>query len=461
MTPSRGIKRNIDLATPGQHTVQYRTAGRGQWIELETFDVHLADPDITNVALVPSAGANSAQRQLWEFIDDVTDDLRFRNFAQAFEDERYVPLRGPLGAQGPQSLRTATGGPDNPAYGTPTYRHLHRISTEFVNDRAIGGNRPEAGLSYVARQSRNERTAPYPDPVENSEYPLAGVPFVELIYVYWIEEAMVFQSLNHIIARFQNRRVGRDPGPLARFAVSPLLPLRGLLWGLSEAERERLSVRRRDNEYGYEYGLHLVGRAVPPPEMAVERRTQFLPAFHSLLNAAHHYYKERDDLTIQADAFPLLNSLRELHLVLARGANNQFADLPLTARIETIDVQWTLAQPEMRHFLGGPTMVPYEEPWMDRVDTMKQLFGWSDASVSHFFDLAFHGERLVLSVRHGDWNAAGMTGADAENWAMHWRNSVQRYIHAYRAVTGVDLAERVDTTMPSTLLSRRLAKQFA
>jgi hypothetical protein len=124
-----------------------------------------------------------------------------------------------------------------------------------------------------------------------------------------------------------------------------------------------------------------------------------------------------------------------------------------------LTMQWLLAQPEMREFLGGPTMVPYEEPWMDRVDTMKSLNGWSDASITHFFELAVHGEQIVLSVRHGRWNEAGRTREDAANWALTWRNEIQRYIHAYRTVTGVDLATGIDATMPSELLARRLVEQ--
>lgn len=454
LSSTRGINRTVELRRTGKHWVQYRLHGGNddRWDTLEEFDVRRADPNVRNVALVPSAGSDSTQQRLWDFIKDVAHGLRFENYIQRAENEGAAFCATGLGKQ---------------EYGKPSYQRLHGFSTHFVNAAALGLRpgenlfRDEVDLSYVSGQGDNESARPFPKDLIDCGYPLKNVPFVELIFVYWMEEAMLFQSLNHIIARFQNRRIGTSPGPLARLAVSPLMPLRGILWSLSEAERERLSVRRRAVEYAYEYGLQLLGRAIPRAEVMVERRTQFLPAFHSLLNAAHHYYKERDDLTVKADAFPLLNGLRELHLVLARGANNQFADLPLTARIETLDVQWMLAQPEMHQFLGGPTMVPYEEPWMDRVDTMKTMFGWADASVTHFYDLAFHGEQLVLSARHGRWNEAGRTGDDAENWALAFRDSVQRYIHAYRAVTGRDLGKQMDTTMPSALLSRQLARQFA
>ena len=83
-------------------------------------------------------------------------------------------------------------------------------------------------------------------------------------------------------------------------------------------------------------------------------------------------------------------------------------------------------------------MVPYREPWMDRVDTMKQIQGWGDASVTHFRDLAVFGEQLLLSIRYGNWSVISDSAA-AANWAREWRTEVQTYMHSYRAVTGVDL----------------------
>ena len=104
-------------------------------------------------------------------------------------------------------------------------------------------------------------------------------------------------------------------------------------------------------------------------------------------------------------------------------------------------------------------MVPFEEDWMGPVDTMKTLQHWHEASITHFFELATHGEQLLLSIRHGRWNESSRTREDAANWALTWRNEVQRYVHAYRAVTGVDLSTGIDATMPSQLLARRMHQQ--
>ena len=105
-----------------------------------------------------------------------------------------------------------------------------------------------------------------------------------------------------------------------------------------------------------------------------------------------------------ADGFPVLNALKEVHLILSQGAHNQFGDLPSTARIEMLMQQWLLARPEFREFLPTRIMVAYPEPWMDRVDAMKKLQGWTDTSVLHFRNLGMFGEQILLSIRYGDWN---------------------------------------------------------
>lgn len=471
LAAGESFERMVLIQDPGEYTVEFdkvREVEAGKkaapvtenWEILDTFRVQRREaPPIVRVALEPNATPGSSHAHLWNFIQNVSKNVKFERFVKFAEYEARSLTRFP-------------------GYGSLSYETLHGLATEFVTEAALGRSfgrlgtakdpawHAEEGLTAAIRGSyvsseRDDQPAPFPPGFPaRSQYPLRLVPFTELIYVYWLEEGMLFQSLNRILARFQNRRVATGGDPLYRLAVSPLLPLRGLLWGLAEAEKDRLSLRRRAAEYEYQYGLQLIGRAIPPAELLVERRTQFLGAFHSLLHDCHYFYKEHNDKTVDADAFPLLSSLRELHLVLANGANNQFADMSVTARIETMEVQWLLAQPEMREFLGGRTMVPYDEDWMDRVDTMKTVQGWSDASITHFYDLAVHGEQLLLSVRHGRWNESDMEGDDAENWALKWKPSVQRYTHAYRAVTGVDLSERVDTTMPSTLLQRRLARKL-
>jgi hypothetical protein len=126
--------------------------------------------------------------------------------------------------------------------------------------------------------------------------------------------------------------------------------------------------------------------------------------------------------------------------------------------------QWILARPEMREFLHGRVMVPYAEPWMDRVDHLRQALGWGGPSITHFRDLAIYGERLLLSVRWDAWNLV-RDPADGANWARDWRSEIQMYAHAYRAVTGVDLGLPATTVeasaeryvQPAVFLERALA----
>ena len=295
---------------------------------------------------------------------------------------------------------------------------------------------------------------------------LSGPCLIELIWSYWHEEGMQVQAMNAISRRFQNRRTapgGRDP--LAHLDIGPLSGLSNLLWGYIQDEQHRLNVVRRAYEYDHEYGLCLYGKAVQNFN-PVDSRSKFIEAFHNLLYRTALFFKEDDDTTIIADGFELLNALREVHLLLAHGAHNQFGDLPSNARQEMLIEQWLLARPEMVRFLAGKVMVPYAEPWMDRVDTVKSLFNWTDTTITHFHDLAVHGEQIILSVRYGNWNLID-NAAQAVNWARFWRPQIQRYIHAYRAVTGVDLAvELVDTgraderyVQPSVHLRNRLAQQ--
>ncbi len=299
---------------------------------------------------------------------------------------------------------------------------------------------------------------------ENLDEKVLQPCFIELIWSYWHEEAAVVQAINAISLRFQNKRTPGDTDPLAALETHPLRPLANLLWGYVQDEDHRLTVARRAYEYEHQYGLSLVGKAVPKHAPA-DRRSQFLVAFHTLLHQAAIFYDRSANLTVRADAFPLLNALHEVHLVLAEGAHNQFRELPWTARVEMLIQQWLLSRREVREFIGGRQAVPYAEEWMRTVDALRRVMGWGDTSISHFHDLAITGEKIVLSVRFGDWSSTGVTEFDATGWVVFWRPEIQRYIHAYQAVTGVDLSaatqvtnRQIDATLPSVLLQQRMAR---
>jgi len=291
-------------------------------------------------------------------------------------------------------------------------------------------------------------------------YPL----MLELLWSYWHEEGMLVQAINAISLRFQNKRLPGESNPLANLELSPLRPLSNLLWGYIQDEPFRLTVSRRAYEYSHQYGLSLVGRAVPGMRPA-DHRSKFLEAFHSLLHQVAVFYKEDSDTTVIANGFPLLNSLKEVHMLLAEGAHNQFGDLPWTARVEMLIQQWLLSRRELRDFLGGRPMVPYKEPWMGQVDTLRRMFGWGDTPVTHFRDLGTFGEQILLSIRYADWINVDDEDA-AKNWARYWKPEIQGYVHAYRAVTGIDLTtadmnKQINSTPPSVLLQRRIGQRGA
>jgi hypothetical protein len=324
--------------------------------------------------------------------------------------------------------------------------YLGRIVTELAG---LNGTRGIEVLPYCDGILKHRVTCP---------------SLLELIWSYWHEQGMLVQAMNALSLRFQNKRGGMND-PLANLEIDPLRPLNNLLWGFVQDEYNRLTVQRRSYEYDHQYGLTLYGKAVAKVESA-DSRSKFLEAFHNLLYRTAVFYREDADTTVVSDGFPLLNTLKEVHLQLSEGAHNQFGDLPWTARTEMLTMQWLLARPEMREFLRGRAMVPYREPWMGAIDAMKRLQGWTDTSVSQFRDLGVFGEQILLSVRYGDWIDVN-DQEQARNWARYWKPEIQSYLHAYFAVTGVDLsAEMTDSRraadrylQPSIHLRNRLAEQ--
>lgn len=287
---------------------------------------------------------------------------------------------------------------------------------------------------------------------------------IELIWSYWHEQGMHAQTMYAIRDRFQNRRSGPAPDPLAAMEIGVLRPLNNILWGYIQDEQHRLTITRRCYEYDHLYGVSLQGKAVPVIQ-AVDSRSKFLEAFHNLLYLCTVFFKEDDDTNRKADAFPVLNAIKEVHFLLSEGAHNQFGDLPTTARIEMLMEQWLLARTEMREFLPSRESIAYPEDWMGPVDSMKTIQGWTNTSSLYFHDLGVFGEQILLSLRYNQWSQINDRNS-AANWARLWRSEIQGYMHAYRTVTGVDLTgepteQRLQERKldPAVLLSRRLEEQ--
>jgi hypothetical protein len=255
--------------------------------------------------------------------------------------------------------------------------------------------------------------------------------FLELIHEYWAEEGGLFATMNAILRRFENRRVrGRDP--LIGMDIDPLRPLNSLLWGMVQDRQHRLTPRRLAYEFDHHYGLRS-SRYAGPPVRGADSRSRFMQAFHELMSLCAVFYTQDDNTTVIADGFPILNALKETHLLLTAGAHNQYNSLPWTARHEALMYQWILASGEMREFLPMRTMVAYPEPWIASVDAMNKLQGWSNTSVVHYRDLSVFGEQLLLGIRFGAWSVVNDPN-QAANWARYVRPEMQAFDYARQAV---------------------------
>jgi hypothetical protein len=490
----------------------------------------LVNVKLTRASGVPSPGDLGDEKIFWTAIRNRTEAIGFDNYAKVIDAVlcgRNNPSGKTCKNPSEDALFTDIGSPsiqerrdnlldDFPSINGVDAYNLLKLTTQafLLVETGIIIRRPHVGADKFIRDERNrygdnsivyhnpndpndpdslsfqlrrflgsDHKAPYlsriVDALVSNGSSQEGSPFcegllqnrfscpsmIELIWSFWKEQGMLVQTMNAIALRFQNKRGPSDRDPLANLEIDPLRPLGTLIWGFIQDEYNRLTVARRAYEYDHQYGLRIYGKAIPNLRPA-DSRSKFLEAFHNLLYRASLFFREDADTTVIADGFPLLNALREVHLMLAEGAGNQYSDLQWTARGEMLMMEWLLARPEMREFLRGRAMVPYNERWMGQVDTMKRLQGWTDTSITHFRNLAIYGEQILLSVRYGDW--IGVNDQEqAKTWARYWRPEIQGYIHAYLATTGVDLSDDVVDTrraavryvQPSMLLRDRLAAQ--
>jgi hypothetical protein len=440
----------------------------------EFIDRVLCRREVDGIGAECEAGFTGVRHKLGRLQTELTDHGVGAYELLRTATEAFLLLRcciRPCDAQSRPAPGAWPGGPypDNPQLGD--YR---RIASEQWQGlycdyrgtlaRFLGNNR----LPYIDRVVQTafpeyQEPAPGQDPRFCDEVLLRSRVdnpcFMELIWNYWLEEGMLVQAINAVSRRFQNLRAPGQRDPLAHMEIDPLRPLNNILWGYVENERDRLSIRRRAYEYQHQYGLGLYGKAVADLRPA-DTRSKFIEAFHNLLNKCADYYRAKQDTTVDPDGYPILHAIQELNLILAQGAHNQFGDLAWNARVDALMQQWILARPELRDFLQSRAMVPYKEAWMPQVDTMKTLQGWSDVVVTHFRDLGVFGEQILLTIRWYNWYDV-TSEEEAKDWADLLRAQIQSYIHAYRAVTGVDLSnlDTVDYTIPSVHLRKRLALQ--
>jgi hypothetical protein len=462
------------------------------------------------IGLQPINPANTKDVSFWTAIRNGTDALSYVNYS-AFMDFLFCGGINPFSNQSSGEKYRETLGIANERLALPfnnvdAYRALKVATEAFVMATISVAGDPDPGLKSEFRNyeielqpfdgnvEKNFRVIPYLAIIRQQlqDIDIKFTPFekaleqyintdsrklaedcyglikhklqhpclLELIWNYWHEESMMVQGIGTIARRFQNIR-GEEPiDPLANLEIGPLRTLNNLLWGYIQDEQHRLTVRRRAYEYHHHYGITLQGKAVSGLRPA-DSRSKFIEAFHVLLNLCVKFYKQYDDTTVVADGFPVMNALKEVHLILSEGAHNQYGDLPSTSRIEMLMQQYLLARPELRDFLTSRQMVAYPEAWMDRVAALNQMHNWTKTNVLHYRDLGVFGEQIILSIRFGAWSTV-FNRDQAANWAIFWRPQIQNYIHAYRAVSGVDLSRedgRIDVQQPSYHLVRRLKEQ--
>src|SRR5271156_6777181 len=222
--------------------------------------------------------------------------------------------------------------------------------------------------------------------------------YLELWHEMCLEHGMLMRTMDAISARFQNIYNGGENDGLSNYESSPLRPLSDFLWGWINAASTRLTARRRIQEYKHQYGPTTLDGSVLGVQ-AADVRTAFPDAFMNLMSLCEAFYREDNQTTVIADAFPVLFGLKQVHQILAMGAGNTAPQLTFAARVETLMMQLMLAQPELRSFLRVREMVPYDEDWQASVDAMIDLQGWQQPSTTQHNDCAKFGEEILLSIR--------------------------------------------------------------
>jgi len=87
--------------------------------------------------------------------------------------------------------------------------------------------------------------------------------------------------------------------------------------------------------------------------------------------------------------------------------------------------------------------------------------------VTYYHDLGRFGEQILLSIRWANWTQVNDRDFAAA-WATDWRNPIQRYIHCYHTVTGVDVsidtyeqAKTEKNIMPAFLIQQKHQRELA
>ncbi|HUB50208.1 MAG TPA: carboxypeptidase-like regulatory domain-containing protein [Acetobacteraceae bacterium] len=431
-----------------------------------TIELLISEPEVSmvsghiRVTMERTDSVPTLDEALWAAIHECSASIGFERYQHFIRRVFELDEQGPLPNQFSRRLT------DLGARGVGAYRTLRDLTELFLVSRcgpaALGDRFDDNPLIAFAnperrrareeiderlRQYLHDGEFPYIERVVNAAYPwLDNDPrgfdhlirrmfrqplLIELWHEMCLEHGMMMRTMDAVCDRFENDLKPGENDALTGYELTPLWGLSDFFWDWISHEPTRLSPKRRIQEYEHEYGPTSLGQGIAGLRSA-DVRSAFPAAFTNLLNLCEVFYKEDNQTTVIADAFPALVGLREVHRILAMGAGNAAPQLTFAARVETLMTQLTLAQPELADFLRTRKMVPYDEAWMGQVDAMKDLQGWGQPSISNYRDLAVYGERILLSIRLGDWTVGDED--NARNWLRHHRNAIKRFNFARNAI---------------------------
>lgn len=418
-----------------------------------------AKPFLVTLDNTPQAAAKEDTNVLWKKITDST--IVFNEHLSKYLDAVYIN-KEQLADQFNLQLYANSGTQDYQLLKIAVKKYIEtRMFNDHVGGYFKGGTQSpmlqkssigaetinaslktnDESIDILEEVLRNNTQMTYTKDISRS---YKNYQFIELIYCYWMIVGGLERGMNMVASRFINSGNG---SLLSRFDINTLNSVSTLLYGFIQDKKLSIDNQVKQNEIMHAYGLTLNPNGASS-RYHPDSRIKFISSFHALLNKCSIIIKENDDLTRKPDAFKIYIHLKELNFILLDGFHNAYQEVNVNLRVEHIMQQYLLSRSEMREFLGGKQMLPYTARYIDRVDTLRNVQG-QDSCFQHFDNLAELGEILLLSIRYGNWNDNSITEVNAMQWLEYFRTHIQKYMHSYRVVTGIDLSDDNANSMVS------------
>lgn len=360
------------------------------------------------VSITPPKIKVSSSKQYNDFID--------ATFTGSISDQDLLQVK--------EDLPGSTFKRNQPLFSSSNAYHILKYATEYYLLRTAGTTRinmkdTTAGKTSYVKAFSAAYDKLNSNPVEltgrNTKSPRDSLFFIDLIWSYWMEEAMLMHAAYDLVSRFKN--IDKNSADQRqRMGADPLRPLSYIIWGYIQDEPHRLTVRRRAGEYAHEYGLGLRGKA-----RATRGSGNSSPIFdvlNDLLTTAQNFMNPGKSST---DASPVLQKLRRLYQSLENTYVCTYESPAWIIRQEMLMAQYILSHPGTTRFL----------PQAAKTDKMNTIT---------YHDLAVHGERIMLSVKYRNWMDVKLTSADAAEWANDLADSISLYLKSYHEVSKTVMA---------------------